>query len=128
VAFYDTNVPIAIALFAVAFSGIVAAYPALWAIPSSFLGASAAAASIGLINSFGNLGGFTGPYLIGFFSNKNAGSFLGGLWTMVIALFLAGLFALLVRKGVVPTVFNSTSAAIGEPHPPPSAQRAGIRS
>jgi len=32
-----------------------------WAVPTAFLTESAAAASIGLINSLGNLGGFVGP-------------------------------------------------------------------
>src|SRR5262249_50414451 len=62
--------PAAIAFFSIASAGIVAAYPALWAIPTSFLGSSAAAASIGMINAFGNIGGFTGPYVIGYFSSR----------------------------------------------------------
>lgn len=95
-AFRSVGVAAALALFSIAFSGIVAAYPPLWAIPSTFLSASAAAASIGLINSIGNLGGFAGPSLIGFFSDRN-GTYLGGLWVMVAALLLSGVCALLVR-------------------------------
>jgi ACS family tartrate transporter-like MFS transporter len=91
------GVSMALALFSIAFAGIVAAYPPQWVIPTSFLGASAAAASIGLINSFGNLGGLAGPYLIGWFSDRNSGSYLGGIWSMVIALMLSGVFVLLVR-------------------------------
>jgi nitrate/nitrite transporter NarK len=64
--------------------------------PTAFLGATAAAASIGLINAFGNLGGFAGPYLIGYFSVRN-GAYSGGLWTMAVALFLSGLLVLMVR-------------------------------
>jgi ACS family tartrate transporter-like MFS transporter len=40
--------------------------PSFWVLPSSTLDASASAAAIGMINSVGNLGGFIGPYLIGF--------------------------------------------------------------
>jgi ACS family tartrate transporter-like MFS transporter len=58
------NLFAALVLFSVAFAGVVAAYQSLWAIPSTFLGASAAATSIGL-NSIGNLGGSFGPYTIG---------------------------------------------------------------
>ena len=36
-----------------------------WAIPPIFLGGSAAAAGIALINSLGNLGGFVGPTVVG---------------------------------------------------------------
>ena len=76
--------------------GVMAAYPSLWAMPTSFLSTTAAAASIGLINSFGNLGGFAGPYLIGFFSSRN-GSYTGGMWTMTVALVISGVCVLLVR-------------------------------
>ncbi len=96
-AFQSVGVPVAMTLFSVALAGIVAAYPPLWAIPRTFLTSSAAAASIGLINSIGNLGGFAGPYLVGFFSDRN-GTYLGGLWVMVAALVLSGVSVLLVRK------------------------------
>jgi len=92
------ELPATLALFAIATAGVVAAYPALWAIPSTFLGEAAAAAGIGLINSFGNLGGFLGPYLIGFFSARTGGGYAGGQWSMAVALVLSGVFALLVRK------------------------------
>jgi ACS family tartrate transporter-like MFS transporter len=91
------SVPVALALYAIAAAGIVAAYPALWAIPSRFLGEAAAAAGIGLINSFGNLGGFAGPYLIGWFSARTGG-YSGGQWCMAGALVLSGIFVLLVRR------------------------------
>ncbi len=96
IALFNTSVPVAIALFAIATCGIMAAYPSLWSMPTSFLSTTAAAASIGLINSFGNLGGFAGPYLIGFFSNRD-GSYTGGMWTMTVALVVSGVCALLVR-------------------------------
>ena len=41
--------------------GLKAYMPAFWALPSLILTESAAAGSIGLINSVGNLGGFVGP-------------------------------------------------------------------
>jgi len=90
------GVPLALVLFTIATCGIMASYGSLWAMPTSFLGAAAAAASIGMINSFGNLGGFAGPYLIGWFSNRT-GAFSGGTWTMVAGLFFSGLCAVLVR-------------------------------
>ncbi|PWU07337.1 MAG: MFS transporter, partial [Terriglobia bacterium] len=66
-------------------------------IPTSFLGASAAAGSIGLINSVGNLGGFAGPYTIGWLSDLT-GSYAGGLWAVAGALFFSGAVVLLVRR------------------------------
>ena len=45
-------------------------YPVFWSIPTTILSESAAAASFGLINSIGQLGGFAGPYLIGFLNDR----------------------------------------------------------
>lgn len=100
-ALLNASVPLALVFFTIATCGIMAAYPSLWAMPTSFLGSAAAAASIGMINSFGNLGGFAGPYLIGWFSNRT-GSFLGGTWTMVAGLFFSGLCAVLIRSRAHP--------------------------
>jgi sugar phosphate permease/DNA-binding beta-propeller fold protein YncE len=110
----NLNLPAALVLFSVAFAGVVAAYPSLWAIPSSFLGASAAAASIGLINSVGNLGGFYGPYTIGWLSDK-MGSYAGGLWAVAAALFLSGAVVLVVRP---------RGGRLGGDAPMPAAQTA----
>jgi ACS family tartrate transporter-like MFS transporter len=93
----SVDVPVALVLLAVGSAGIVAANPAIWAIPSSFLGSTAAAASIGLINSFGNLGGFAGPYLIGWFSLQT-GAFSGGMWFIASASLVSALLVLLVRQ------------------------------
>ncbi len=91
------NLPLALSLFAIASAGIVAAYAPMWAIPSSFLGPTAAAASIGLINSLGNTGGFAGPYIIGWLSDRT-GTYAGGLWSVAAILFLSSVFVLLVRR------------------------------
>jgi MFS family permease len=55
--------------------------PAFWPIPSSVLGATAAAAAIGFINMIGNLGGFLGPTLVGE-ATKGATSFAPALWRL----------------------------------------------
>ena len=48
-----------------AVAGMVTALSAFWALPTSFLGGTAAAAGIALINCTGNLGGFFSPAIIG---------------------------------------------------------------
>jgi nitrate/nitrite transporter NarK len=68
-----------------------------WALPTSFLTGTAAAASIGLINSLGNLGGFAGPYIVGYISNRT-GSFLGGLLYLSASAMVAGLMILCLRE------------------------------
>ncbi len=49
-----------------------------WALATSRLSARGAAASIAVINSVGNLGGYFGPYIIGW-ARSDGGSFRGGL-------------------------------------------------
>lgn len=62
-----------------AFAGFKSYMPAFWALPNLFLTEAAAAGSIGLINSIGNLGGFLGPNVLGTVE-KLTGSFVGGLY------------------------------------------------
>ncbi len=97
IALFPLSIPVTLALLAAALAGIYAGFPPLWSIPSSFLGPAAAAASIGLINAFGNLGGFAGPYLIGRFS-QGTGDFTGGMWFISAAALSSAFFVLLVRR------------------------------
>lgn len=51
--------------------------PSFWVLPTLTLGESAAAASIGFINSIGNLGGFAGPSIVGYI--------ISGGWSFSVA-------------------------------------------
>ncbi len=51
-------------------AGVVAASSSFWSLPTLYLSGTAAAAGIALINSVGNLGGWAGPYIIGFLNDK----------------------------------------------------------
>src|SRR6266511_17785 len=44
--------------------------PAFWALPTLLLGESAAAVSVGIINCVGSLGGFVGPFAVGYLLNQ----------------------------------------------------------
>jgi MFS transporter, ACS family, tartrate transporter len=70
--------------------------PSFWQLPTAFLSESAAAASIGLINSVGGLGGFVGPYFVGFLRNRT-GSFGASMVFMIVALLLSAASALTIR-------------------------------
>jgi MFS transporter, ACS family, tartrate transporter len=61
--------------------GISAAKAPLWAMPSTFLSGAGAAAGIALINSIGNLGGFVGPFMIGWLKDR-WGTYAGGLYAV----------------------------------------------
>ena len=90
------NVALSVALFAVVAAGGLSYLPAFWAIPTAFLTESAAAASIGLINSFGNLGGFVGPYLVGYLRDAT-GSFAAGMLSLALSMAAGGLLVLTLR-------------------------------
>lgn len=67
-----------------------------WATGTSLMTGIAAAAGIALINSFGNLGGFFGPYIIG--QKRTAGGgFRQGMLIIAASLVVAGVISLLVR-------------------------------
>jgi ACS family tartrate transporter-like MFS transporter len=62
--------PLAIACLLLGSGFLYAYYPAFWAIPTMMLSEAAAAATFGLINSIGQLGGFAGNYSIGFLNDR----------------------------------------------------------
>jgi MFS transporter, ACS family, tartrate transporter len=76
--------------------GVYAAIPVFWQLPNVFLTGVGAAAGIGLINSFGNLSGFLGPYLTGWLQDLT-GNFRTGLWVVTGFMVLAGIIALSFR-------------------------------
>jgi ACS family tartrate transporter-like MFS transporter len=90
------NLALTVACFVLVFTGLKSYQPAFWSLPSLFLTQTAAAGSIGLINSVGNLGGFVGPAITGW-AEKATGSFVGGIYYLcasiavsVVALFFLG--------------------------------------
>ncbi len=62
-----------IAALCVAVMGINSFVATFWAVPSGFLTGRAAAGGIAMIVSIGNLGGFAGPYMIGFVRDLSGG-------------------------------------------------------
>ncbi|MDP2983845.1 MAG: MFS transporter [Candidatus Latescibacter sp.] len=73
----QNNVVLSVSMLCLAGAGL-GYLPCFWSIPTSFLTGATAAATIGLINSVGNLGGFVGPSVVGWL-NTATGSFFGGL-------------------------------------------------
>jgi ACS family tartrate transporter-like MFS transporter len=87
---------VAISMLCLAGVGTAGYLPGFWALPTSFLTGTAAAASIGLINSFGNLGGFVGPYIVGYLKDRTDSYFAGILYLSASAL-VASMLILAVR-------------------------------
>jgi ACS family tartrate transporter-like MFS transporter len=94
---YRSNLAMSVGLFVVAGGAFYGFQPVFWAVPTLFLSESAAAASIGLINAVGNLGGFVGPMVIGYLAGRTH-SFSPGLLYLVASLFVSGLLMLAVGR------------------------------
>jgi MFS transporter, ACS family, tartrate transporter len=93
------HLPLTIGCFIVFFAGIKGYQPAFWALPSLLLTEMAAAGSIGLINSFGSIGGFVGPYVLGHMqASSSSGSFDGGIYFLCACMAVAA--AIILSLGV----------------------------
>lgn len=77
--------------------GVYSAFGVWWSYPTTFLSGAAAAGAVGLINSFGNVGGYVGPYLTGFVKDMT-GSFQGAYVYLACSLFAAGILMLTLKK------------------------------
>lgn len=93
-----SHLTLAVVLFTLVGASYFAFHPCFWAVPTAFLSESAAAASIGLINSVGNLGGFFGPMIMGYLVSRTH-SFTAGLLYLVGSLCLSGVLMLTVGAG-----------------------------
>jgi ACS family tartrate transporter-like MFS transporter len=67
-----------------------------WAIPPMFLGGTAAAAGIAMINSIGNLGGFVGPTVVGWLRGAS-GDYTSGLLTLATILVVEAVLVMMLR-------------------------------
>jgi MFS transporter, ACS family, tartrate transporter len=92
-----------LAAMSVAIVGIYGSRPCFWPMPSIFLTGTAAAGGIALINSIGNLGGYVGPFIVGWIKDSTK-SFEMALY------FLAACAAL----SAVITYFSAISTRGGE--------------
>jgi MFS transporter, ACS family, tartrate transporter len=102
---------LAIAAFSVATMALYSFPSPFWALPTVFLSGPAAAASIALINSMGNLGGFVGPYVIGFLTDVTGG-FTAGLLYLVGTAFFGGLLVLSLRPERAPAPLTLTAKPV----------------
>ncbi len=97
---YDHNTLLAMASLTLAAVGILTSLPLFWSLPTAFLGGTAAAAGIALINSLGNLAGFVSPYLVGWLKDATQ-STNSGMFVLAGSLLLGGLLTLAVPATVV---------------------------
>ncbi len=89
-----TESVLALALAAI---GIYSALSTFWALPPSFLGGTAAAGGIALINSISNLGGFVGPYLMGWLK-AHTGGYAAGMAALSAMLVISAVVVLMLAR------------------------------
>ncbi len=82
---YRENTLIAMIGLTIATIGILGTFPLFWPMPTAVLAGTAAAAGIAWINSLGNLAGFFGPSIVGWFNDVTKRSDYG---LYVVACFL----------------------------------------
>ncbi len=85
--------------FSAALIGVTAARAIFWAIPTRFLTGVAAAGGLAFINSIGTVGGFVGPFMMGWL-REFSGSYVVGL-TAVAAVMVAASVASMSLKLLV---------------------------
>ena len=90
------NPVIAMVGLTIATMGILTTLPIFWGLPTALLGGTAAAAGIAFINSFGNLSGFSAPFLIGVIKDMTH-STDAGLHLLAGLLFVGAMLVLRVR-------------------------------
>jgi ACS family tartrate transporter-like MFS transporter len=78
-------------------SGIWSTLGPFWSLPTAFLSGTAAAGGVALINSIGNVGGFVGPYVIGYVKQATQ-SFTNGMLVLAGTLLIAAVLALTVKE------------------------------
>lgn len=87
-AYFTALVPAMIAL-TIASMGDLGTRGPFWALPTRFLTGSAAAGGIALINTCAAVGGFVGPYAVGFLRDQTGGNAAGLLFLGVLLLLAA---------------------------------------
>ena len=83
-------------LLSLAVAAVYASLGPFWAVPTETLPPKVVATAMGLINAIGNLGGYFGPVIVGYFL-KRSGGFVYGFGILGIALIVGAAMAFLLR-------------------------------
>jgi MFS transporter, ACS family, tartrate transporter len=90
------SLAIALTGFSVALVGVTAARAIFWTIPTRFLTGVAAAGGLAFINSIGTLGGFVGPFMMGWL-REFSGSYVVGLTAVAVIMIAATVASMSLR-------------------------------
>jgi ACS family tartrate transporter-like MFS transporter len=87
----------ALVTMSVAAVGLYGSRPCFWPMPSLFLTGAAAAVGIALINSIGNLGGYVGPFVVGWIKDSTK-SFEMGVYFLAGCAFTSALITYFAKR------------------------------
>jgi ACS family tartrate transporter-like MFS transporter len=104
---FARDVPVSVAGFCFAAMGLLSSLPMFWSMAASRLSGKAAGTAIAIVNSFGAVGAFAGPYAMGWLHDLTH-SYSAGLWAIASCMALGGL---LVFIGGTPRPSESALAA-----------------
>ncbi len=107
-----SNFSISMALLAIGGGAFFSFYPAFWSMPTMILTGTAAAASFGMINSIALIGGFIGPYAVGWL-NDRTGGLTAAFLLIAVCYLLAGTVLALIR---IPSPVSSTPPNLSAEH------------
>ncbi len=86
----------------IAAAGVFSTVPPFWTLPTALLSGIAAAGGIALVNSVGNVGGYLGPFIVGYLRDVFQ-SFAGGISALGGFMALTGVLVLFAtRKSAAP--------------------------
>lgn len=97
---FSDNIVIAMMGLTLGAMGALSTLPLFWSLPTAFLGGTAAAAGIALINSWGNLAGFAAPYMMGYLKDLTQSTTTGMLIISTMLFIGAALVFLVPAKTV----------------------------
>lgn len=92
---------IAVGAITLGATGTLAVLPLFWTRPAALLGGAAAAGAIAFINAVGNVGGFVGPYVMGWLK-ESTGGFTGGLLAAAGGVLMTGILSMLLSRRPIP--------------------------
>lgn len=98
-AYAPHSAALSLAAITVGAAGTLAILPIFWTLPTALLDGAAAAGGIALINALGNIGGFVGPFVVGWIKERT-GSYAPGLLVIAFCVLMSGIVALIVGRAI----------------------------
>lgn len=113
--FFAASPVMSMIMVCIATIGLYSFMGPFWSLASATLSASAAVVGIAVINSFGNLGGFLGPYVVGYLRDAT-GKMESGLYFLGIVLAIGFLLILTIKKRDVNAFVSNDSENKSDKH------------